>query len=665
MTAQLAIQLLGEFRVTVGDHDLASSVWRRRKPAALLKMLALAPGHRMLREQVMDALWPDLEPAAAGANLRKAVHHARAALEDAETGAGALLVSDGDVIALSTATLTVDVEQFLSTVAHARRSGGPDEYAHAVGLYRGELLPDDRYEEWTLVSRRELHVEFLDALAELASLLEAQGDIASATDAARRLIAAEPTREESNLTLIRLYALAGRRADALRQYETFVEVLDEELGVEPGAETQRLYEEIRARDAAEPELTTDLWERVGDLRVMSGDAAGAAKAFGLALDAGGAPPDGSAARIERKCGEAFLMQHRADAAEPHLKLAEANTTDPAEQGRVARALANLAWETGDVALAGHHADRALDIAREHGTDDDVAAAHEAIAIVSHFTGEWRDGLAAEFERLAAEGGAPQLARVYDIHHCIGQYHLYGDGLAESVEGYARVILDRAEEANAVRAQAFAWCLLGEALLLESRWEESEGCLARSCELHASLGSRSGSLPWQRRAELAACRGNYDAVHACMREASAIATVSPMARHMWGRIYASGALAAIEQDDAPEAVRCVEAAAAATVRYGDCPTCSALLNPMAAEAYALLGDEASAQPYAAAAARVAAMFSSSAWQAMAASAAASTAVASGDRAEAQQRFEMARAGFATARQPYWTARAARLRDAVMA
>ena len=199
----------------------------------------------------------------------------------------------------------------------------------------------------------------------------------------------------------------------------------------------------------------------------------------------------------------------------------------------------------------------------------------------------------------------QLARVFDIHHCIGQYHLYGDGLSESVEGYARGILDRAEDAGAVRAQAFAWCLLGESLLLQARWDESDGCLERSCDLHDSLGSRSGALAWQRRAELAACRGAHDEVDAYLRQASGIATVSPMASHLWGRIHATAALAAVERGDPERAVLSVQAAAAAGARYGDCPTCSALLNPVAAEAFALLGDADNARDYADAAARVAA------------------------------------------------------------
>jgi hypothetical protein len=249
--------------------------------------------------------------------------------------------------------------------------------------------------------------------------------------------------------------------------------------------------------------------------------------------------------------------------------------------------------------------------------------------------------------------------VYDIHHCIGQYHLYGDGLAGSVEDYARAILDRAEEAGAARAQAFAWCLLGESLLLQARWDESDGCLAHSCDLHASLGSRSGALAWQRRAELAACRGAHNEAAACLRQASGIATVSAMASHLWGRIYAAGALSAVEQGDPERAVLAVQSGAAAAARYGDCPTCSALINPVAAEAFALLGDPGSARGYADAAARVAASFASSAWQAMADTAAGSAAVAAGDKRTAIGHFSSAREHYELAGQPYWAQRAARL------
>src|SRR3712207_8112446 len=50
----LTIRLLGGFRVAVGDHAVPDSAWRRRKVASLLKLLALAPGHAMARDQVLE-----------------------------------------------------------------------------------------------------------------------------------------------------------------------------------------------------------------------------------------------------------------------------------------------------------------------------------------------------------------------------------------------------------------------------------------------------------------------------------------------------------------------------------------------------------------------------------------------------------------------------------
>jgi hypothetical protein len=129
----------------------------------------------------------------------------------------------------------------------------------------------------------------------------------------------------------------------------------------------------------------------------------------------------------------------------------------------------------------------------------------------------------------------------------------------------------------------------------------------------------------------------------------------MANHVWGRIYATKAFAAVEQGDPEQAVGCVRAAAAAAARYGDCPTCSALLNPVAAEAFALLDDAESAGAYAESAAGVAAMFASAAWRAMAESAAGSVALAEGRAADARGHFGAARELYAAAGQPYWARR----------
>jgi DNA-binding SARP family transcriptional activator len=651
---QFRIGMFGGLRVTVGDRAVDPSAWTRRSPRGVVSLLALAPGHRLNREQVMFALWPDLGPAAAGNNLRKAVHFARRALDEEPERAARLLITETETLSLPTDVWT-DVGAFRSAAAAARRSSDPAAYQVALDLYAGDLLPDDRYEDWVGPTLDELRADRVALLSEQAGLLEARGELQEAATALRQALVAEPVEEDLAVRLMRVLALMGRRHDAAEVYDRFAEALAADMGTEPSVATQELRHEVVAGERLEPEVTADLWARIGDLRMRSGDLGGAAMAFESAISRG---TSGSSLRpaLHLSAARAHLGAHEATRAERHIDQAEALlTVDRPTQARIATLRANVAWERGDLASADRLAREAIELS-DGGDPADVAAANEAFAIVCHFLGAWPGGLTQEIERLGRLPDADSdLSRVFDIHHCIGQYHLYGDGLWEHVEGYARQTLDRAVALGAVRAQAFAWCLLGESLLLQGRYEEAEGCLERSGELHASLGERSGGLSWQRLAELLVCRGQPDAAAIPLRRASAVATVSPMAPHLWGRIYATHALAALERGEPGDALRHVESAAKAAARYGDCPTCSALLNPLAAEAFALLGDVEGARAHAESASRVAAMFASSAWRAMAETATGAVEAAEGDRAQARASFQAAAASYDTAGQPYWASR----------
>ena len=81
----LRVWLLGGFEVSVGSRAVDGSAWRLRKAANLVKILALADAHRLHRERVMDALWPDLDERAQANNLHRALHFARRALDPADT----------------------------------------------------------------------------------------------------------------------------------------------------------------------------------------------------------------------------------------------------------------------------------------------------------------------------------------------------------------------------------------------------------------------------------------------------------------------------------------------------------------------------------------------------------------------------------------------------
>jgi predicted ATPase/DNA-binding SARP family transcriptional activator/DNA-binding CsgD family transcriptional regulator len=242
------VWLLGDFRVSVGLRRLERQRWRLRKAASLVKLLALAPGHRLHREQVAELLWPHLDSKAALNNLHYAIHHARQALEPRRRARSSRYVVFRDELLTLCPEIPLwcDVEAFEMTVERARRARQPATYRAAIDLYTGDLLPQDRYEVWTEERRERLRRSCLELLVELARIHEQRDETEPAVQALNEAVAKAPTLEEAHARLMRVYAASGRRHEAILQYGRLRTALLEELEAEPGEVSQRLYEEIRA-----------------------------------------------------------------------------------------------------------------------------------------------------------------------------------------------------------------------------------------------------------------------------------------------------------------------------------------------------------------------------------------------------------------------------------
>ena len=238
------VRLLGGFRVSVGSGNVRQRDWRLKKAAALVKLLALAPRHALHREVVMDHLWPNLDAEAAANNLHRTLYAARRAL-DPHDSSRYLRLKDEQLRLCPDGQLWVDAEVFEEAAARARRSREPAAYRAAVELYAGELLPGDRYEEWAQDRREGLRQTHLSLLLEMAGAHEEREDYEPAIQALEKAVAEEPAHEEAHVGLVRLYALSGRREEALRRYERLREDL-REFGREPDAASRRLYEEVLA-----------------------------------------------------------------------------------------------------------------------------------------------------------------------------------------------------------------------------------------------------------------------------------------------------------------------------------------------------------------------------------------------------------------------------------
>lgn len=241
--AVLRVRLLGGFRVWIGSREIAPPVWRLRKAAAIPKMLALAPGWRLHKEQIVETLWPDAEPEAAANSLHQVVHFARRTLEPnlPRMRDSSYLRAEGDLLRLDApGGVWVDVEEFERLAS----TGDSRAQRQALELYIGDLLPEDRYEEWATAPRERLRVRFVTTGLAVAKSAAERGEVAFAEQVLRRVIDHDPTLEAAHVALIRMYLDRGDTQRAARQYAELEAALRDELGVEPSEEVQRLRDQV-------------------------------------------------------------------------------------------------------------------------------------------------------------------------------------------------------------------------------------------------------------------------------------------------------------------------------------------------------------------------------------------------------------------------------------
>lgn len=240
----LRILVLGGFLVQRGDLPIPDEAWQRRKTRLLLLYLLAQSPRRVPRDELIEVLWPDLPPESAGLVLNTTFSDLRRILEP-YLGKGQpsrYLARDEETLAFSpTAEAWYDAAAFEQAV----RAGG-ESARRALELYQGDFLPEEPYVDWVLRERERLHGLYLNTLtAWLDEQVEA-GAWREGAELARRILDLEPWLEEVWRALMTCLARLGRRSEALQAYQACVRALDKELDAAPSAETQALYEQLKA-----------------------------------------------------------------------------------------------------------------------------------------------------------------------------------------------------------------------------------------------------------------------------------------------------------------------------------------------------------------------------------------------------------------------------------
>jgi DNA-binding SARP family transcriptional activator len=225
-------------RVTihVGGRQVAGSTIRR-KVLALMCFLLTRPDLASTRDQVLDALWPDLDPLDAVNSLNQTVYFLRRILEQeyVDDLSPGYLHHDSDLIWFDRELVTSRSNECRRLIKALPSTPSPDQVFALAEQYAGRFALDFDYEEWATPYRDWLHASFLDVVERAVTNDIETGHFDRGIRLARRVLDVDPNAEQVELSLLRLYRASGAHAAAAEQYGHYAAVVRDQLGIEPPA----------------------------------------------------------------------------------------------------------------------------------------------------------------------------------------------------------------------------------------------------------------------------------------------------------------------------------------------------------------------------------------------------------------------------------------------
>jgi ATP/maltotriose-dependent transcriptional regulator MalT len=247
--ADLSLNMLGPVEVFRDPaRPLAADAWTTKRARDILCFIASRRHRRASKDTIIDTFWGEADFDAVEKNFHPTVSHIRKALNSNQpVKQNFLLYRDSDYLLNQEFSYRIDTEEFdrLVTEAEAAKRAGDQAryvscYEDALALYRGDFMQGS-YDEWVEEQRsyyREQRLRMLEVLAVAAQKSE---EWSRSLQLAQQILGDDQFREDVHCMIMRAHAALGNRAAVKEQYEHLRRVLRKELGVEPAAETQKIF----------------------------------------------------------------------------------------------------------------------------------------------------------------------------------------------------------------------------------------------------------------------------------------------------------------------------------------------------------------------------------------------------------------------------------------
>ena len=248
----LTVNMLGPIEIRRDPtRPLASDAWSTRRARDIFCFIISRRHRRASKDTIVDTFWGETDFEAVEKNFHPTVSHIRKALNSNQPlKQNFLLYRDGDYQLNSEFSYRIDTEEFdglLNDGENARRARQFEEciraYESALTLYRGEFMQGS-YEPWVEEQRTYYREQYLRLLEALAGAAQTAADWPKVMQLAQLIIRDDQFREDIHCMVMRAHAAVGNRGAVKDQFETLKRLLQSELGVEPSAETKKLYHQL-------------------------------------------------------------------------------------------------------------------------------------------------------------------------------------------------------------------------------------------------------------------------------------------------------------------------------------------------------------------------------------------------------------------------------------
>ncbi|NLT57519.1 MAG: SARP family transcriptional regulator [Clostridiales bacterium] len=256
------INLLGQFELRVGEVSIDDNINRSRKLWNLLAYIIVHRDRAVPQQELIELLWPEDESLKPGNALKTLLYRIRLLLEPLEQACDdeLILSQRGSYSWNRRIPCVIDADVFEALCHRAEDSKKSaqqriDLYLQAIELYRGDFLPKQSMEIWTVPFCTHYHELYLHAVKTLCQLLFEEGRHEEIVDISRTAIEVDALDETLHCQLIRALIHQGKDAAALNHYEIATDKLYRYLGVRPSEELRTLYLEImKTQKALEMDL---------------------------------------------------------------------------------------------------------------------------------------------------------------------------------------------------------------------------------------------------------------------------------------------------------------------------------------------------------------------------------------------------------------------------